>query len=86
MPRISAFYGIVILMFHDDHDPPHFHAMYAGRQGVFAISPFGVIRTNLPSRAERLMRQWARLHTDELALNWKRARDVANLVPIAPLP
>ena len=28
MPRISAFYGIVITMYYRDHDPPHFHAAY----------------------------------------------------------
>jgi hypothetical protein len=33
MPRISAFYGITVYMYHDDHNmyhddhnPPHFHA------------------------------------------------------------
>lgn len=29
MPTISAFYGIVIQMFFNDHAPPHFHAKYA---------------------------------------------------------
>jgi len=29
MPTISVFYGIVIAMFYDDHQPPHFHARYA---------------------------------------------------------
>jgi hypothetical protein len=29
MPEISRFYGIV-RMFLDDHNPPHFHAEYAG--------------------------------------------------------
>jgi predicted metallo-beta-lactamase superfamily hydrolase len=29
MPRISAFYGIVIAMYYRDHHPPHFHAIYA---------------------------------------------------------
>jgi len=28
MPEISRFYGIVIRMFYDDHNPPHFHAFY----------------------------------------------------------
>ena len=28
MPTISMFYGIVIQMFFDDHNPPHFHAYY----------------------------------------------------------
>jgi hypothetical protein len=29
MPRISEFYGITILMFFGDHNPPHFHVRYA---------------------------------------------------------
>ena len=29
MPTISAFYGILIQMFWNDHAPPHFHALYA---------------------------------------------------------
>jgi hypothetical protein len=31
MPELSRFYGIVIQMYYDDHAPPHFHALYAGR-------------------------------------------------------
>ena len=31
MPEISRFFGIVIKMFFDDHNPPHFHAFYGGR-------------------------------------------------------
>ena len=30
MPEISRFFGIVIKMFFDDHNPPHFHAEYGG--------------------------------------------------------
>lgn len=26
MPEISRFFGIVIKMFFDEHNPPHFHA------------------------------------------------------------
>ena len=28
MPEISRFYGIVITMYWNDHNPPHFHARY----------------------------------------------------------
>ncbi len=28
MPEISLFFGIIIYMFPDDHNPPHFHAKY----------------------------------------------------------
>ena len=30
MPEISRFYGIIIAMFYDEHNPPHFHARYGG--------------------------------------------------------
>jgi hypothetical protein len=28
MPQISQFFGIIIRMFYDEHNPPHFHAQY----------------------------------------------------------
>ena len=27
MPVVSTFFGIIIRMFFDDHEPPHFHAL-----------------------------------------------------------
>ena len=44
MPEISRFYGIVIKMFFDDHNPPHFHAEYAEHSAVFAIESLALMR------------------------------------------
>jgi Domain of unknown function (DUF4160) len=30
MPEVSRFFGMVIRMYFDEHNPPHFHALYAG--------------------------------------------------------
>jgi hypothetical protein len=38
MPEISRFYGIVIMMFYSDHNPPHFHANYGEYRVVIDIS------------------------------------------------
>ena len=38
VPRVSAFYGIVIAMYFDEHGVPHFHARYAGQQASVAIA------------------------------------------------
>jgi hypothetical protein len=35
MPEICRFFGIIIRMFFDEHDPPHFHAEYQGSKAVF---------------------------------------------------
>jgi Domain of unknown function (DUF4160) len=37
MPTISAFYGIIIRMYHPDHAPPHFYAFYQGREAEIDI-------------------------------------------------
>jgi len=32
VPRVSAFYGIVIAMYFDEHALPYFHARYTGER------------------------------------------------------
>jgi uncharacterized protein DUF4160 len=56
MPRISAFYGIVIAMFYEEHGVPHFHARYAGERASIAIATLEVLAGSLPERALRLVR------------------------------
>ena len=51
MPEISRFLGIVIWMYFLDHDPPHFHATYAGAEAQIRIRPVGVLGGRLPPRA-----------------------------------
>lgn len=86
MPRISEFYGIVIWMYHDDHEPPHFHAEYGEHTVRISIDSLGPMGGSLPRRALRLVRDWAQLHQDELMENWRRARTGLALDRIEPLP
>ena len=86
MPRISAFYGIVIAMYHDDHPPPHLHAVYGEYEARIAIDSLQVDAGWLPIRALRLVREWGELHRAELKDNWERARQHLPLVKIDPLP
>ena len=85
MPRISEFYGIVIAMFYNDHEPAHFHAIYGEHRALVSIRPVDVIRGSLPRRALGLVLEWAALHQDELDENWTRAKQHASLLRIAPL-
>jgi hypothetical protein len=43
MPTIAWFYGIMIQMFYNDHDPPHFHARYGRARAVVRLSDGEVI-------------------------------------------
>jgi hypothetical protein len=85
MPQISAFYGIVIAMFFNDHVPPHFHAYYGGDEASIAIETSEIVDGKLPRRALRLVREWTKAHREELLLNWELAHKPAPLNQIAPL-
>lgn len=43
MPEICRFYGIVIAMFYDEHNPPHFHARYGGHTVAIDIRTLSVL-------------------------------------------
>jgi phosphomannomutase len=86
MPELSRFYGIVIRMFFDDHNPPHFHARYGGEEVVIGISTLAAIAGHLPPRAMGLVIEWASMHQDELMREWEKARDFQSLGKIDPLP
>jgi hypothetical protein len=74
LPTISWFYGISIRMFFNDHAPPHFHAIYEGREATFAIASGELIGGSLPPSARRLVREWLVRYRPELSANWDRAR------------
>ena len=85
MPVISRFFGITIRMYFDDHEPPHFHALYAGQEGQVGIDPIVVIAGKLPNRAISMVLEWAALHQRELMGIWNRLRNGEPVEGIDPL-
>ena len=85
MPELSRFYGIVIKMYHDDHAPPHFHAVYGEMSAQFSIPRLHVIKGSVPIRVRSLVLEWAAQHLQELTEDWTLVE--ANRVPksIKPL-
>jgi hypothetical protein len=71
MPEVSRFFGISIRMYYDDHNPPHFHALYAGAEAEVGIDPLAVLRGRLSRRALGLVMEWAAAHQQELLDNWQ---------------
>lgn len=75
-------------MYHDEGHHlgrPHFHAQYADDEASIDIESLSVIAGGLPTRALRLIAEWAAQHQDELRDNWERARTHQALAPIDPL-
>ncbi|MDD5275452.1 MAG: DUF4160 domain-containing protein [Methylovulum sp.] len=59
MPVISYFFGIYILMYHDNHTPPHFHIEYQGDEALMAIETGEVLQAQYPAKLVKLVREWA---------------------------
>jgi hypothetical protein len=72
MPQISAFRGISVEMYYNDHPPPHFHVYYAGASAIIEIAMMDVFEGRLPPRIRRLVIDWGRRHGAQLAENWRR--------------
>lgn len=85
MPEVSRFLGIVIGMFFNDHNPPHFHASYGEHEVAVSIRDGAVLWGGLPRRALGHVEEWRQAHVAELEENWERARAKQVLRPIAPL-
>ena len=85
MPEISRFFGIIILMYYDEHNPPHFHARYGSDKAAIEITSLRVLEGRLPSRALGLVIEWASQHQEELMMNWEAARNDRPPKKIPPL-
>lgn len=84
MPEISRFYGILIFMFYNDHNPPHFHVEYSEYKAVINFDE-EIVKGNMPKRALKLVFEWMDLHKEELMKNWELARNGEPLNKIEPL-
>lgn len=85
MPEISRFFGIIIAMFFDEHNPPHFHARY-GKDGVaIEVRTLKVLEGKIPPRALGLVIEWASQDQEELLQNWELTRQNQRLNKIEPL-
>ena len=84
MPEICRFYGIVIVMFGDDHEPPHFHVRYGDDRCSITIDD-GFVKGRLPRKVLKKVFEWMDEHHDELMANWARLQNGENVLPIEPL-
>ena len=62
---------MVIQMFWRDHNPPHFHAIYAGEEAIIDIQTLKVVEGALSRRALAMVLDWAHAHRDALLENWR---------------
>lgn len=74
MPVIAAFFGMLIRVFHSDHDPPHLHVQYGEFEAIIEIKT-GKLKGKFPKRLERLLQEWLKLRREEVMKAWVDACD-----------
>jgi len=84
MPEISRFYGIIIRMFYDDHNPPHIHIKYGEYDALMYIKGC-VIEGKIPSKIVKKVEEWVNLHSEQLLKHWELAQNEKTLNRIEPL-
>jgi hypothetical protein len=72
-------------MYYDDHNPPHFHAIYGDGHVLIKIDDLSIISGSLPARALGLVIEWASLYKSELQRDWELAKSRQPLFDISPL-
>ena len=55
MPEITRFFGIIIRMYVNDHEPSHIHCIYDERESVFDLKSMEFNDNNLSLRAQKLV-------------------------------
>jgi len=84
MPEISRFYGITLYVFYNEHNPPHFHAEYAGYRAIITIKD-RVVKGEMPNRALKLIFEWLDMYEKQLLENWELSSQGLPLKSIKPL-
>ena len=85
MPEICRFYGITIYMFHNDHNPPHFHIQYGGKFATFDLYTGDIVGGETTSRVRKMIKEWVKAHKIELIEDWNLVENMAIPKRIEPL-
>ena len=79
MPEIAQFYGIVLKMYFKE--PKQIYAIYGDYLGVFSLNTSEMTNGNLPNRAQQLVKEWFKIHQNELIEMWDK-QQVHSLPPL----
>ncbi|MGB3673791.1 MAG: DUF4160 domain-containing protein [Candidatus Nanopelagicales bacterium] len=77
MPAVASVDGTTIVLYYNDHPPPHFHARKAEHRAKIAIADQAVIAGSLPPSCLRKVVRWAAANNDLLANYWNASQQGA---------
>jgi hypothetical protein len=74
MPTIAIVDGVRIVMYWNDHAPPHFHALLAEHRAVVEIDGLSVVGGCLPKPKLRSVLKWAASRQNALHVAWRNTQ------------
>ena len=74
MPTIAVIDGVAILLWTNDHPPPHIHARGLGLDAKVSIETGDVLTGTLPKAKLKRIRAWLDANRDEVAYAWNELR------------
>jgi hypothetical protein len=77
MPTKGRIGALDVMMFRNDHNPPHFHVVGTDFSAKFTIAEFELLSSNgqIRRRDIRDIEAWGQKHQGMLNLNWQLARE-----------
>lgn len=81
---VDIYHGLRIMMFFDEHPPPHFAVQYNGETASFSIEAGARLRGNRGlERHEQKIKEWWKDHKTLLIESWNRSRP--SDCPVGPI-
>jgi hypothetical protein len=75
MPTIAIVDGVAILIYPNDHIPPHVHAKFGDHECRISIVSFEVMSGSLPKAKLRKVKAWLAAHADDVSFAWEAIYD-----------
>ena len=70
MPTLITLDSIKIMIYFQDHAPPHFHAFYNEYEVLIVIATLEVYRGELPNKQQKRVIEWASNNQAILQAKW----------------
>lgn len=75
MPTIAALGNVLIRMFADDHNPPHFHVVTRDHEALIRLSDLSVMAGSIDRRSLAVAVTWAAQNRETLEHEWSRLNE-----------
>ncbi|MFK8105328.1 MAG: DUF4160 domain-containing protein [Saprospiraceae bacterium] len=72
MPTFFTIDGIRICLYFNDHNPPHFHALFAEYELIIGIKTLEIIEGDLPKKQLKKVEKFAKENQDLLMEIWNQ--------------